>query len=119
MRSSGLISTASANSNPILSSSTNGTNNSDVPRTANDIAALVWNFVRSAESLSEGLGSTTESEGGADELKLLRLRTRSLECVIVPGESFPVDELRGFLAPCLIVVDSRFLLVVVHDTPAA
>jgi dynein light chain roadblock-type len=57
------------------------------------VARLVWNFVKSA-------GQTTEElNGESDEIKLLRLRTKKNELVVVP--------------------DAKFLLVVVHDTPPA
>ncbi|CVK90589.1 uncharacterized protein FMAN_08907 [Fusarium mangiferae] len=55
-------------------------------------AAIVWNYVNSSGSLVQELD-------GEDELKLLRLRTRKQELVIVP--------------------DPKYLLVVVHDTPPA
>lgn len=62
-------------------------------RNADDVARLVWNFVRSAGEMTE------ELNGESDEVKLLRLRTKKNEVVIVP--------------------DAKFLLVVVHDTPPA
>ncbi|EWG39474.1 hypothetical protein FVEG_02286 [Fusarium verticillioides 7600] len=55
-------------------------------------AANVWNYVNSSGSLVQELD-------GEDELKLLRLRTRKQELVIVP--------------------DPKYLLVVVRDTPPA
>ncbi|CCT70748.1 uncharacterized protein FFB20_02614 [Fusarium fujikuroi] len=55
-------------------------------------AAIVWNYVNSSGSLVQELD-------GEDELRLLRLRTRKQELVIVP--------------------DPKYLLVVVHDTPPA
>ncbi|KAG8671469.1 hypothetical protein FPOAC2_04810 [Fusarium poae] len=55
-------------------------------------AAIVWNYVNSSENLVQELD-------GEDEVKLLRLRTRKQELVIVP--------------------DPKYLLVVVHDTPPA
>lgn len=62
-------------------------------RSAEAVARLVWNFVKNA-------GETTEElNGESDEVKLLRLRTKKNELVVVP--------------------DSKFLLVVVHDTPPA
>ncbi|KAM0708896.1 hypothetical protein Q7P35_002932 [Cladosporium inversicolor] len=62
-------------------------------RNADAVARLVWNFVKSA-------GQTTEElNGESDEVKLLRLRTKKNEIVVVP--------------------DAKFLLVVVHDTPPA
>ncbi|KAK3393099.1 hypothetical protein B0H63DRAFT_516305 [Podospora didyma] len=57
-----------------------------------ELAALVWNFVGTASSLVQELDTE-------DELKLLRLRTKKQELVIVP--------------------DSKYLLIVVHDTPLA
>lgn len=62
-------------------------------RNADDVAKLVWNFVKSAGEMTE------ELNGESDEVKLLRLRTKKNELVIVP--------------------DAKFLLVVVHDTPPA
>ncbi|RSL47948.1 hypothetical protein CEP53_009733 [Fusarium sp. AF-6] len=55
-------------------------------------AAVVWNYVNSSGSLVQELD-------GEDEVKLLRLRTRKQELVIVP--------------------DAKYLLIVVHDTPPA
>ncbi|KAH8907851.1 hypothetical protein BR93DRAFT_967719 [Coniochaeta sp. PMI_546] len=57
-----------------------------------ELAALVWNFVNNAGDLIHDLDTE-------DELKLLRLRSRRQELVIVP--------------------DTKYLLVVVHDTPPA
>lgn len=62
-------------------------------RNADDVARLVWNFVKSAGEMTE------ELNGESDEVKLLRLRTKKNELVVVP--------------------DAKFLLVVVHDTPPA
>jgi dynein light chain roadblock-type len=62
-------------------------------RNAEQVARLVWNFVKSAGAMTE------ELNGENDEVKLLRLRTKKNELVIVP--------------------DAKFLLVVVHDTPPA
>ncbi|KAL1875129.1 hypothetical protein VTK73DRAFT_10266 [Phialemonium thermophilum] len=59
---------------------------------AEELAALVWNFVRAAGGLVQDLDAD-------DELKLLRLRTKKQELVIVPH--------------------TKFLLVAVHDTPPA
>lgn len=57
-----------------------------------ELAAVVWNFVGAAGVLVQDLDTE-------DELKLLRLRTKKQELVIVP--------------------DAKYLLVVVHDTPPA
>ncbi|KAI9709898.1 MAG: hypothetical protein M1820_002975 [Bogoriella megaspora] len=59
---------------------------------AEHVALLAFNFVATAGSMAEDL------EQG-DEVKLLRLRTKKHELVIVP--------------------ESSFLLVVIHDTPPA
>ncbi|KAK4229055.1 hypothetical protein QBC38DRAFT_453681 [Podospora fimiseda] len=59
---------------------------------ADELAAMVWNFVATAGSLVEDLDTE-------DEVKLLRLRTKKQELVIVP--------------------DAKYLLIVVHDTPPA
>ncbi|KAK4133318.1 hypothetical protein BT67DRAFT_450214 [Trichocladium antarcticum] len=59
---------------------------------AEELAAMVWNFVRTAGSLVQELDSE-------DEMKLLRLRTKKQEFVIVP--------------------DAKYLLIVVHDTSSA
>ncbi|KAI9721299.1 MAG: hypothetical protein M1812_002461 [Candelaria pacifica] len=45
---------------------------------AEEVARMVWNFVRAAGTMVEGLDAE-------DEVKLLRLRTRKNELVIVPG----------------------------------
>ncbi|KAL2122020.1 hypothetical protein VTJ04DRAFT_2475 [Mycothermus thermophilus] len=56
-----------------------------------EIAAMMWNFVSTADSLTQELDAE-------DEVKLLRLRTKKQEFVIVP--------------------DPKYLLIVVHDTSA-
>ncbi|KAI9788878.1 MAG: hypothetical protein M1816_006542 [Peltula sp. TS41687] len=60
---------------------------------AEEVARTVWAFMETAAGLISGLN------GEDDEMKLLRLRTKKNELVIVP--------------------DSKFLLVVIHDTPPA
>ncbi|KAF1962727.1 hypothetical protein CC80DRAFT_512077 [Byssothecium circinans] len=100
VRTSGLISKSSAaNPNSTLPASnepasdnyTNGKKESGM-QSAEDVASMVWSFISAAGSLVEGLDKE-------DEIKLLRLRTKKNELVIVP--------------------DPRFILVVVHDTPPA
>ncbi|KAK7513705.1 uncharacterized protein IWZ02DRAFT_486561 [Phyllosticta citriasiana] len=59
-------------------------------KSAEDVARMVYGFIQSAGTLVREL----EEE---DEVKLLRLRTRKNELVIVP--------------------DTRFMIVVIHDTP--
>ncbi|KAL1843935.1 hypothetical protein VTJ49DRAFT_6878 [Mycothermus thermophilus] len=56
-----------------------------------EVAAMMWNFVSNAGSLVQELDAE-------DEVKLLRLRTKKQEFVIVP--------------------DPKYLLIVVHDTSA-
>ncbi|KAK4569494.1 hypothetical protein LTR86_003257 [Recurvomyces mirabilis] len=62
-------------------------------RNVEEVAKLVWTFVKSASSLVEDLN------GSHDEAKLLRIRTKKNEIVVVP--------------------DAKFLAVVIHDTPPA
>ncbi|KAK7451855.1 hypothetical protein Landi51_04517 [Colletotrichum acutatum] len=67
-------------------------NGEEQPQGLEDFAAKVWNWVNVSGTLV--LDLDTE-----DELKLLRLRTKKQELVIVP--------------------DPKYLLIVVHDTPPA
>jgi dynein light chain roadblock-type len=79
---------------------------------AKALAALVWSFVSTAGSLVQEIdtevGLICAPRPGfnlltvvllQDELKLLRLRTKKQELVVVP--------------------DSKYLLIVIHDTPPA
>jgi dynein light chain roadblock-type len=50
-------------------------------RNAEEVAQLVWAFVKSAGAMVEKLN------GENDEAKLLRLRTKKNELVIVPGKA--------------------------------
>ncbi|KAI1755770.1 hypothetical protein F4782DRAFT_368054 [Xylaria castorea] len=59
---------------------------------AQELASMVWSFLSTAGSLVDEIDSE-------DELKLLRLRTKKQEFVIVP--------------------EPKYLLVVIHDTPPA
>ncbi|KAF4917692.1 Dynein light chain roadblock-type 2 [Colletotrichum viniferum] len=70
----------------------NGEGEGDQPQGLEDFAAKVWKWVNASGTLV--LDLDTE-----DELKLLRLRTKKQELVIVP--------------------DPKYLLIVVHDTPPA
>ncbi|KAH7052391.1 hypothetical protein B0J12DRAFT_739912 [Macrophomina phaseolina] len=91
---------ASANLNTTLPASTENAAAAATPltngqketgmRSAEDVARMVYGFVEAAGELVKNL----EEE---DEVKLLRLRTKKNELVIVP--------------------DPRFMIVVVHDTP--
>jgi dynein light chain roadblock-type len=86
VRTSGLISkTSSANPNSTLPASnestadgySNGRKESGI-HSAEDVASLVWSFLKSAGSLVDELDNE-------DEVKLLRLRTKKNELVIIPG----------------------------------
>ncbi|KAJ8127040.1 hypothetical protein O1611_g6597 [Lasiodiplodia mahajangana] len=68
------------------------TNTNDESLAAQELASMVWSFLSSAGSLVDEIDSE-------DELKLLRLRTKKQEFVIVP--------------------EPKYLLVVIHDTPPA
>lgn len=86
VRTSGLISkSSSANPNSTLPASSepasenyaNGRKESGIHSTE-DVASLVWSFLKAAGSLVDELDKE-------DEVKLLRLRTKKNELVIVPG----------------------------------
>jgi dynein light chain roadblock-type len=91
-------------------SPSNGAGSSE-PSPAEELAARVWNFVRGAgvlvreldEEVRFRLPTWKRKTSGLiicqDELKLLRLRTRKQELVIVP--------------------DAKYLMILVHDTPPA
>lgn len=74
-----------------------------------DFAAMIWTFVKTSGQLVQDVDSevrggcraraVTEVDGDQDELRLLRLRTRNQEIVIVP--------------------DAKYLLTVIHDTPSS
>ncbi|KAI1111865.1 hypothetical protein F5Y14DRAFT_453588 [Nemania sp. NC0429] len=68
------------------------TNTDNESLAAQELAGMVWKFLSSAGSLVDEIDSE-------DELKLLRLRTKNQEFVIVP--------------------EPKYLLVVIHDTPPA
>ncbi|TQS32536.1 hypothetical protein Golomagni_07146 [Golovinomyces magnicellulatus] len=55
-----------------------------------DYAAMIWNFVNNSGQMVQDIDSE-------DELKLLRLRTKKQETVIV--------------------IDPKYLMTVIHDTP--
>ncbi|KAG8415564.1 hypothetical protein J3458_009403 [Metarhizium acridum] len=57
-----------------------------------DFAAMIWNFVRTS-------GNLVQEVDAEDEMRLLRLRTKKQEIVIVP--------------------DAKYVLTVIHDTPSA
>ncbi|KAI9887474.1 MAG: hypothetical protein M1823_000732 [Watsoniomyces obsoletus] len=105
VRSSGLISasilqpshvasqsTAAATTTDVVPNGENSTEGETPPTRAEEVAGMVWTFLSAAGGLVNGLNQD-------DDLKLLRLRTKKNELVIVP--------------------DQKFILVVIHDTPAA
>lgn len=47
-------------------------------QSAEDVASMVWSFLSAAGTLVDGLDKE-------DEVKLLRLRTKKNELVIIPG----------------------------------
>ncbi len=117
VRSSGLITAEELDAegtNPVNGTYANGIDGeapSKGTRNAEDVARLVYGLVKSAGSMVE------ELNGANDEAKLLRLRTKRNELVIVPGMSSSV-RLVGLLG-LRIPIDAKFLLVVIHDTPRA
>ncbi|KAI9733218.1 MAG: hypothetical protein M1818_007336 [Claussenomyces sp. TS43310] len=91
-----LASSAGLNSSSVLSasaiSSEDSGQNFKEPQGTQEMASMVWNFVSAAGDMIQGLDTE-------DEMRLLRLRTKKFELVIVP--------------------DPKYLLIVVHETPAA
>ncbi|KAH7409624.1 hypothetical protein BKA64DRAFT_705384 [Cadophora sp. MPI-SDFR-AT-0126] len=81
-----------ASSNAERDSSAIGTSDSGEEQAFKDFAKMVWNYVNATGQLVHDMDSE-------DDLKLLRLRTRKHELVIVP--------------------DSKFIFVVVHDVPSS
>jgi hypothetical protein len=69
---------------------------------------VVWSFLTAAGSLVDELDKD-------DEVKLLRLRTKKNELVIVPGRFFT----RLMVGLMLMSPDPKFILVAIHDTPPA
>lgn len=70
-------------------------------KSAENVARMVFSFVSSAKAFTEGMDES-------DEVKLLRLRTRRNEIVIVPGthissseDSYCAEQLgRSKVSPC-------------------
>ena len=87
VRSSGLVTAeeigedgaAPTNGTTYVNGSAEGEVKKKGTRRAEEVAALVWNFVKSAGSM------VAELNGENDEAKLVRLRTKKNEVVIVPG----------------------------------
>ncbi|KAM0812972.1 hypothetical protein AB5N19_12963 [Seiridium cardinale] len=91
----------SANSDTSLPTPTGGSFSNDVAtasdsdsetQAAQELGSMVWGFLSTAGSLVQEIDTE-------DELKLLRLRTKKQELVIVP--------------------EPKYILVVIHDTPPA
>ncbi len=92
VRSSGLITTPVANQRSSITTDLPSTSNGEDTTTADasardesksltraeEVAGMVWSFVGTAGGLIKGLNEE-------DDLRLLRLRTRRNELVIVPG----------------------------------
>ncbi|KAI3396332.1 hypothetical protein diail_12298 [Diaporthe ilicicola] len=83
---------ASTSEMPASSGSAVAAGTSSETQGAEELASMVWAFVNTAGGLVHGLDTE-------DELKLLRVRTKKQELVIVP--------------------DAKYLLIVIHETPAA
>ena len=85
LRSSGLITPeeigedGTAPTNGAFMNGTEGEVKKKGTRNAEEVASLVYSFVKSAGDMIE------ELNGGNDEAKLLRIRTKKNELVIVPG----------------------------------
>ena len=89
-----------------------GSQGNDEKHSAEEVAKMAFSLVSAAAVLTNGL-----EEG--DEAQLLRMRTRKYEVVIVPGEHailelVPKSEEGADLTWS---IDSKFLLVVIHDAP--
>jgi dynein light chain roadblock-type len=83
--------------------------NSSAAHTREEIARAVWKYVKATDGLVEEIDDE-------DELRLLRVRTKKNELVVVPSMT-----LSFFLFKSLVLtfIGSKFLLVIVHDTPPA
>lgn len=103
---------ATASSIPAVGSFSNESSGNSITQDqgVEELASMVWNFVSTAGSFVQELdtevgaslgvwGITSPADRLQDEVKLLRLRTKNQEFVIVP--------------------DAKYLLIVVHDTSSA
>ncbi|KAI9786389.1 MAG: hypothetical protein M1839_006849 [Geoglossum umbratile] len=103
VRSSGLLSSSSSTNNNASALPTSDTvammlgsegptaatsRTTKVQATAEEYAGMVWGFVQAAGGLIRGLD-------GEDDMKLLRLRTKKHELVIVPGMCYKIDASRN------------------------
>ena len=81
VRSSGLVSREdSANTETALPGENT---DSEGAQTAEDVARIVWNFAKAAGDMLEELNGPAD-----DEMKLLRIRSKRKELVIVPGMEY-------------------------------
>ncbi|KAF8477136.1 hypothetical protein BDZ91DRAFT_646991, partial [Kalaharituber pfeilii] len=80
-----------------------------------EYAGIVWRFVKMTEEVVGGGGG----EGG-EELRLVRVRTRRGELVIVPAVIGFVIRwwVSGLSTNRRFTADPKYILVVIHDTPA-
>lgn len=92
LQTSGSFSSFRALETPRNSASTSAENGTVKEDGVEEFAAMVWTFVNSAGGLVRDLDAE-------DDVKLLRLRTKKHELVIVP--------------------DAKYIFIVVHDTPPA
>ncbi|TVY83143.1 Dynein light chain roadblock-type 1 [Lachnellula suecica] len=92
LRTSGSFSSFRSLDNPRSAVPASAENGAVKEEGVEEFAAMAWSFVNSAGGLVHDLDSE-------DDVKLLRLRTKKHELVIVP--------------------DPRYIFIVVHDTPPA
>ena len=79
-------------------------------KSAEDIARIVFTFVAGANAFTEGMDES-------DEVRLLRLRTRKYEIVIVPGTSLHI--LIGNYSEMDKQIQSSYtLLYMIHRRPS-
>lgn len=89
VRSSGLVSrndsTNPESALPASNGQANGLNGDQDAglQSAEDVARIVWNFAKAAGDMLQELNGPID-----DDMKLLRIRTKKTELVIVPGVSF-------------------------------
>ncbi|TVY45017.1 Dynein light chain roadblock-type, partial [Lachnellula subtilissima] len=92
LQTSGSFSSFRSLDNSRNTASTSAENGAVKEEGVEEFAAMIWNFVNSAGGLVHDLDAE-------DDVKLLRLRTKKYELVIVP--------------------DAKYIFIVVHDTPPA
>lgn len=80
-------------------------------QSAEDIARIVWNFAKVAGDMLQELNGPAD-----DEMKLLRIRSKKKELVIVPGKISLLPTKSPHLTHH---TDPKFIAVVIHDTPPA